>query len=81
MATELPKGHTELSRDARPITMIEWPQVEPGSTRYFLVGSNCERIEAYDENGHMSQIPWLAVFLAGEIHCRVAADQVSVLYG
>jgi hypothetical protein len=70
------KGGTELSRDLRAITGIFW---EAGGEN--RVGQNgVTKIEAYDENGSMSHVPWLAVFKGDEIVSRVPADQVMVSY-
>jgi hypothetical protein len=79
MSTELPKGHTELSKDPRPIQAIYWPMEGAGGYR---VGdaSGATRIEAYDENGQMAAVPWVAVFKGDDLICRVPADQVSVHY-
>lgn len=74
--TDLPTGHTELSRDPRPIVSIAWDGPE-----YFKVGvSGVTKIVAYDESGHMSNIPWLAVFKGDEIALRTAADHVAINY-
>ena len=75
--TDLPKGNTVLSRDARPIAAVFYPQeADPG----FTVGSNgCTQIVAYDESGQQA-IPWIAVFVGDEIKWRIPADQVSVRY-
>ena len=76
--TDLPKGNTVLSQDERPIAAVFYPQEsDPG----FTVGSNgCTKIMAYDENGRMDCIPWVAIFVGDEIKWRIPADQVSVRY-
>lgn len=75
---KLPKGRTELSKDTRPITAISWADTE-GSR--FKVGQNgTTRIEAYDESGHMANVPWIAVFKGDEIVLRTAADHVDISY-
>ena len=71
-----PKGHTELSRDKRPISHITWP--DNATIRVGEIGIT--RIEAYDENGHMGMIPWLAIIKDDQIASRVMADQVMVSY-
>ncbi len=72
----LPKGHTELSRDDRPIQALYWPNDETVE-----VGKHgCTRIEAYDECGSMSHVPWLAVFHDDHLNMRVPADHVEVVY-
>jgi hypothetical protein len=71
------KGHTELSRDARPIWSVFWPVEGAG----FTVGQGkCTRIEAYDENGELAHVPWVAVFFGDEIVARIPANQVAVHY-
>lgn len=74
----LPKGHTELSTDPRPIQAIYWPaEGDPG---HRVGQGQCTRIEAYDECGSMSHVPWIAVFFGEVIAARVPADQVTVVY-
>jgi hypothetical protein len=75
---DMPKGHTILSQDDRPIVAIYWPVEGVAGFRVGECGTT--RIEAYDESGHMANIPWLAVFKGDEIVCRVPADHVSVHY-
>lgn len=75
---ELPRGHTPLSEDERPIKAIYWPGEGAGG---FTAGEyGCTKIVAYDENGSMSHVPWIAVFKGDEIAVRLPADQVSVHY-
>lgn len=78
LTIDMMKGHTVLSSDERPIKAIYWPgENEPG----WIVGeSGCTRIVAYDENGSMANVPWLAVFVGDHLRMRVPADQVSVHY-
>lgn len=72
------KGKTELSLDTREIAGAYWP-VE--GTEGFTVGVNgVTRIEAYDENGQMAMVPWVAVFKGDQICCRAPAAQMSVHY-
>ena len=76
--SELPKGHTILSKDDRLIHAVYWPAENGGG---FTVGQcNVTRLEAYDERGSMSHVPWIAVFCGDEIYARVPADQVSIYY-
>ena len=76
---ELPTGHTELSRDQRPINAIYW--AAEGADWFEVGRNNITAIRAYDENGQMSHIPWLAVYRGDEIVVRVPAEQVSIHYG
>ena len=70
------KGNTELSRDPRPITSV-WFDSGHG----WSVGERCTKIEAYDENGEMANVPWLAVHNPdGTIVARIPARMVTVLY-
>lgn len=77
------KGHTQLSQDERPIKAVWWPAE---GDRGHKVGDPYDgtdtvtKIEAYDESGHMSHIPWIAVFGNDGIIVRIPADQVSVHY-
>lgn len=75
------KGNTELSKDTRPIEAVYFTDGEGG----FLVGAKYRNgevtgIEAYDESGHMANIPWVAVFMDGKLAVRVPADRVSIHY-
>lgn len=74
---QLPKGCTILSQDQRTITAIHMPG-DPQA--WFRVGHGCTRIEAYDESGAMSNVPWIAVFSGDEIVFRTAAEHVGVAY-
>lgn len=68
---------TELTKDQRPILsvwhcgVVEW---------LYEVGDNCDSIEPYAESGHMSMVPWIAVYKDGQIIARIAADNVSIHY-
>lgn len=75
---DLPKGSTVLSQDERPIAKIfAKGDLQP----WFVLGvGGCTKIEAYDESGHMSCVPWIAVFIMGTIHLRVPADHVAIQY-
>jgi len=76
----LPRGNTELSRDERPIETIDFgPDNE--DALFFKVGEQkITEIIAYDESGHMSNIPWIAVLKGEHIHLRTPADKVAVTY-
>mgnify|MGYP000205648070 CR=1 FL=1 len=37
-------------------------------------------IEAYEENGQMAPVPWIAVYKHGEIYERIPVQQVVVQY-
>lgn len=75
---ELPKGNTVLTRDSRPITIVVWPDEQESMWKVGQGG--CTRIEAYDENGSMAAVPWIAVFKGDEIVARFSAGQVTVGY-
>jgi hypothetical protein len=75
---DFPKGHTALSDDDRPIKSIN---AKGDMQAWFRIGvGGCSRIVAYDESGHMANIPWIAVVCGDEIICRVPADHVSIHY-
>ncbi len=75
---ELWKGGTMLSKDERPIMSV-WFFGE--NTGGFTVGdSNVTKIEAYDDNGSMSHVPWIAVFKGDHLAVRIPANQVSIHY-
>lgn len=72
------KGNTELSRDPRPITGVWFEGENAGGWR---VGERCTKIEAYDENGEMASVPWIAVHNPdGTIIARIPARMVTVMY-
>lgn len=76
---ELPKGATELSKDTRPIQVIVWPAF--GNQRPLRLGHDgVTRIEAYDENGELAAVPWVAVFKGDDLVLRTAARHVFVSY-
>ena len=69
------RGHTEMSKDSRPIYSAI------GDNGRYIVGSlGVTKIEAYDENGEMAYVPWLAVFQGDELAYRVPARCMSVCY-
>lgn len=75
---ELPKGNTVLSSDPRPITGVWYNDAEDGGWK---VGPRVTKIEAYDECGSMSHVPWIAVFNPDDtIIARIPADKVTVVY-
>ena len=75
---KLPKGNTELSRDPRPITGVWFHDQENSG---WAVGPRVTKIEAYDENGQMANVPWIAVFNPDDtIIARIPADKVTVMY-
>jgi len=74
----LPKGNTELSRDPRPITGVFYGDGDDSGWR---VGPRVTKIEAYDECGSMSHVPWIAIFNPDDtIIARIPADKVVVMY-
>lgn len=75
---ELPKGHTTLSKDDQPIVAAYW--LVEGPAGYRVGQSDVIKIEAYDENGSMSQVPWLAIFKGDKIVMRIAAENMSIHY-
>lgn len=77
------KGNTELSRDERSIKAVWWPGEGDAGYRVGDPHSGDDtvmKIEPYDECGHMSHIPWIAVFGKNGIIARIPADHVSVHY-
>lgn len=77
MSADLPKGNTELSKDPRPIRQIN---VAGDMQAWFVSHPPGIRIEAYDENGSMAAVPWIAVFRGDDIIARIPAQQVSIHY-
>ena len=71
----LPRGNTVLSRDDRLIASI----VLDG-TEYRANYCGLSNIVAYDECGHMSSVPWIAVYKGDDIFLRVQADHVTIRY-
>lgn len=75
---DFPKGHTALSLEPAPITSITF-LLDSGRT--WTVGEDgITAIEAYDENGQMSHVPWIAVVRADQIVMRTPAEAVCVSY-
>jgi len=47
----------------------------------FTVGEDgITKIEAYEENGQMAPVPWIAVYREGELHRRIPAREVVICY-
>ena len=75
----------QVVNDQRPIEYAEriFPDVD-GNTFCWTTREgrwkNCDRIEAYWENGEMAPIPWLAVYRDGEIIARVGARGHEIGY-
>jgi hypothetical protein len=78
LTIDIMKGNTVLSSDERPIKGIYFPA--EGHAGWTVGHAGCTRIVAYDENGSMAHVPWLAVFVGDQISTRVPAEQVSVHY-
>lgn len=72
----LPKGRTALSADTRTIRAIYYE----GRGGFEVGDGQITHIEAYDENGEMGFVPYLAVFNGPKIAARVPARLVSVHY-
>lgn len=74
----LPKGNTELSRDTRPIAAVWFERGEGG---WRVDDNGCAKIEAYDENGSMANVPWVAIYNHdGVIVSRIPAGMLSIVY-
>ena len=73
---KLPKGHTELSKYGRPIKAIYWHDND--DSNIIVCYGSTVKIEAYDESGEMSYVPWIAVFYSKEIIERIPVRMVSV---
>lgn len=72
---ELHRGHTELSKDDRPITSAI------GERGNFGVGElGVTKIVAYDEYGDQAFIPWLAIFKGDSIAIRCPARDMTISY-
>lgn len=75
---EFPRGRTPLTQDDTPIEAIYWPGEGAGGHKVGELGIT--NIIAYDENGDMAYVPWLAVFRNDKLIMRCPAKQVSVHY-
>ena len=75
---KLPKGHTELSSDERQIKGVCGPH--EGIASFWVHYRGITKIEAYDEVGQMSHVPWIAIFQGDKITVRLPADQVAIHY-
>jgi len=74
---DLPRGGCVLTRDDRAIKAV----VYPDDSGWTVGTGTVQRIVAYDENGSMSHVPWLAVFdFQDQILARVPAHLVTVTY-
>ena len=71
---------TGMLQDTRAIESV-WLSVENGLS--WTVGQfGVEKIEAYGEPSQRAYVPWLAIWIGGEISLRVnAAKAECVVYG
>ena len=77
MAGLLPRGDTVLSRDNRIIT-----SVFRGDFLYTVGRGTVDHIYAYDENGSMAPVPWIAIVKDGKITVRFPAEHATgIVYG
>lgn len=76
--TDFPAGHTPLSQEARTILSIR--HVESGAYHYTVGRDGVEKIVAYDENGDMAHVPWLAVLNREGVWLRMPASGMAVFY-
>lgn len=76
---DLPRGHTVLSQDDRPIRAVRYIS-EPDGSWHEIGRSGIDRIAAYDEKGDLDWAPWIAVFSPTEIIVRIPAWAVAVHY-
>lgn len=68
-------GNTSLSRDERTI------QSAIGERGRFILGElGVTKIIAYDENGEMAHVPWLAIFKGETIAARCSARDMTISY-
>lgn len=72
---EFQQGHTALSRDERQITSAI------GERGNFAVGDfGVTKITAYDENGEMAYVPWLAIWKGDAVVVRCPARDMTISY-
>lgn len=71
---QLPRGNTTLSRDDRRISFCV---LQNGNS--YVVGdkTGVTDIIAYDENGEMSYIPWIAIYKGDFLFVRVSGRYLS----
>ena len=68
----------QMIDDPRPIKAIHWDDKD--QTAIIVGEARVTAIEAYGEPGPHCELPWLAVYVSGEIRWRVPADQVAIKY-
>ncbi len=69
-----------LTRDERPIRGV-YEFGGDDETGWTVGRAGVTKIEAYDENGEMAMVPWLAVYIDNHICVRIPARRVTVQYG
>jgi hypothetical protein len=71
-------GNTELSSTDKVIRALRGMS---GDKLDFEVGQRgVTKIVAYDENGQMSHVPWLAIYVGEKIWLRMPAVGIAVYY-
>lgn len=74
---------TVLEADKRPILYAEFLPPEecaPCWTTHDGPDKSCDEIQAYNENGEMGPVPWLAIIKGGEIIARLPARFCEIGY-
>lgn len=81
------QGHTELSKDTRPIRAIWFLDGEEGLySEGWQVGDGLRggdtvmKIVAYDEHGEMGCVPWVAVVGLEGVALRMPARNIAIDY-
>lgn len=70
--------HTELTRDKQVIRAIRG--VHRDHFNFEVGQAGVTLIDAYDECGSMSNVPWIAVYVGEKIICRLPADAVAIYF-
>lgn len=71
--------YTEITRDRREILAV-WSAFND-DVNFHTVGTlGVTKIDAYDENGEMSHIPFIAVYKGDFLAYRIPANSLSIRY-
>lgn len=69
----MPKSVVDEDRE---ISEVHYPR-----SGGFVVGEeDITKIEAYEENGQMAPVPWIAVYRKGELYRRIPAQRLTICY-
>lgn len=80
------QGNTELSREGKSIKALRYLTTPGDGFDYRLGVKGIVKIEACDENGEMSHVPWVAIYVENpgsdhhRLYVRAPASAFTIFY-